>query len=302
MQCRGPAGEAQQPTTSHEINSTNKRDGYMQQQRQPADYVLGGTQTEQDRLLAQTTGFESEAAYLLDRLAVQPGWRAIDVGCGPLGLLPVLAERVGPSGAVVGLEREGRFVEMARAQVVERRLPNVTIVQADGRATGLPRASFDIVHERLVLINLPDPEALLAEMIALARPGGWVAAQEVDSSAWFCEPPHPAWSRLFEVFEAVFRANGLTPFFGRRLPGLLRAAGLHDVQVHLHARVDEPGDYRRTHLLSLMASVRERAVALGLLPEGELDELLTALRAHLDDPNTLVSRQLLVQAWGRRPN
>jgi hypothetical protein len=73
------------------------------------------------------------------------------------------------------------------------------------------------------------------------------------------------------------------------------------VEVHLHARVDEPGDYRRTHLLSLVASVRERALALGLLAEAELDELTTALRAHLDDPHTLVSRQLLVQAWGRRP-
>jgi hypothetical protein len=68
----------------------------MQQPPRPLDYVLGGTATEQHRLLVQTAGFEREAAWLLDRLAVQPGWRAIDVGCGPLGVLPALAERVGP--------------------------------------------------------------------------------------------------------------------------------------------------------------------------------------------------------------
>jgi SAM-dependent methyltransferase len=273
----------------------------MGNQQQAGDYVLGGTLTEQQRLLAQTEGFDPEAQWLLDQLPVQPGWRAIDVGCGPFGILHRLAERVGPRGRVVGLERETRFAAMAQQQIRQRALSSVQIVQADGTASGLAPGAFDLVHERLVLINLPQPERLLTEMVALARPGGWVAAQEIDSAAWFCEPPHPAWDRLFEIFEAVFRANGLTPFFGRQLPRLLRAAGLTDVRVAVHGHIDEPGEYRRTHLLSLIASVRERALTLGLSNDEELEALTTALRAHLDRPDTLVSRQLLFQAWGRQP-
>jgi tRNA A58 N-methylase Trm61 len=80
---------------------------------------------------------------------VQPGWRAADIGCGPIGILDLLSARVGPSGAVVGVERESRFVEMARAEIATRRLANVSVKQADALNTELARGSFDLVHERL---------------------------------------------------------------------------------------------------------------------------------------------------------
>lgn len=269
---------------------------------QPTEYVLGGTRTELERLVAQSEGFATEARWLLDQLNLQPGWRVLDVGCGPIGILDLLAERVGPQGEVVGLEREPRFTEMARALVAERHLANVQIVQAEGSATGLPRESFDLAHERLVLINQPDPAAMLTEMIALVRPGGIVAVEEVDNQSWFCEPPHPAWVRLFAAFQEIFHANGLDPYFGRRLPGLLQAAGLVGVEVEAHTRVDRPGEYRRTHLLALIESLRDKVIARGLLTEQELIEHSESLRRHLEDPQTIVTRQLLFQAWGRKPD
>jgi ubiquinone/menaquinone biosynthesis C-methylase UbiE len=117
-------------------------------------YPLGGTHTERDRLLAQAEQYEATANWLLDRIDIRPGWRAVDIGCGPIGILNLLSERVGASGSVIGLEREQRFVEMARAEIAKRRLGNVTMVQADGLNTGLEKYSFDLVHERLVMINV----------------------------------------------------------------------------------------------------------------------------------------------------
>jgi hypothetical protein len=63
---------------------------------EPTDYFLGDTLTELDRLVAQAEGFEREARRLLDRIGIRPGWRALDVGCGPIRILPLLAERLGP--------------------------------------------------------------------------------------------------------------------------------------------------------------------------------------------------------------
>ena len=77
-------------------------------------YVMGGTLSEQERLLAQAATQAPEARWLLDQIGVQPGWRVADLGCGPLGILDLLAERVGADGTVVGVEREPRFVEMAQ--------------------------------------------------------------------------------------------------------------------------------------------------------------------------------------------
>jgi len=175
---------------------------------------------------------------------VQPGWQVVDVGCGPLGILDLLADRVGPAGEAVGLERESRLVEMGQTILAQRGLRNARLVLGDVYS-GLLRASFDLVHTRLLLINLKDPEGALAELTAMVRPGGVVAVQDIDQVPWLCEPPHPAWETLVSAFLMVWRANGLDPLIGRRLPALLRAAGLVDVEVEVHARADTPGTYHR---------------------------------------------------------
>jgi precorrin-6B methylase 2 len=83
-------------------------------------YALGGTLTEQQRLMAQARGLEEQAAWMLDRMALEQGAHAVDVGCGPIGIMNLRSERVGARGAVVGVEREPRFVDMARAEIEKR--------------------------------------------------------------------------------------------------------------------------------------------------------------------------------------
>ena len=92
-----------------------------------AEYVLGGSDAERARLRAQAEEHEASARWLLREVGVAPGWRVLDVGCGPVGILALLSEVVGRDGEVIGLEREDRFVEMARAEVARRGL---TVVSA----------------------------------------------------------------------------------------------------------------------------------------------------------------------------
>ncbi len=68
-------------------------------------YSLGGTQTERQRLLAQAEAYVSESSWILDQCGIQPGWRTVDFGCGPIGILDLLNQRVGPQGLAVGLEK-----------------------------------------------------------------------------------------------------------------------------------------------------------------------------------------------------
>jgi trans-aconitate methyltransferase len=83
--------------------------------------VLGVSSQEQQRLLEQAQDLAPEARWLLDRLGVRPGWRAVDLGCRPLGILDLLAQQVGPEGEVLGLDLEPQFVQLAR-QVVKQRV------------------------------------------------------------------------------------------------------------------------------------------------------------------------------------
>jgi SAM-dependent methyltransferase len=264
-------------------------------------YPLGGTHTERDRLLAQAEQYEATANWLLDQIDIRPGWRAVDIGCGPIGILNLLSERVEASGSVIGLEREQRFVEMARAEIAKRRLGNVTMVQADGLDTGLEKNSFDLVHERLVMINVSAREAFLTEMLSLLRPGGTVILEDVDNVSWLCQPAHPSWEVLLNAFHTVFHAGGGDGFIGRRLPVLLRAAGVQNIQTKVAVETPPLGDYRRTHLVSLIDSIRDKIIAKGLLNEAQLNEHREALMRHLSDPATTVIDKLLVQCWGQKP-
>ena len=124
----------------------------------PVTYALGRDTAEAERLRRQTTELHPLAAELLDRVGAAEGQSAIDVGCGPRGILELLAERVGPRGRVVGLEVDPVHVAMARELVAEQRLTNVEVIHADARRTGLPPASFDVAPARTVLVNVPDPE------------------------------------------------------------------------------------------------------------------------------------------------
>jgi ubiquinone/menaquinone biosynthesis C-methylase UbiE len=263
-------------------------------------YLLGDTAAELQHLVAQAEVYAAEAEQLLGDLSLPSGARAIDVGCGVLGIVHLLRARVGDSGHVVGVDREPRILEMARGLAEQRRI-EVEFVQADATATGLPRASFDLVHARTLLLNVSNPDEVVAEMVALARPGGVVAVQEPDSSGWVCDPPHPAWPVLRAAVTDAYRANGKDFDIGRRSGRLLRGAGLEEVRVRATARVTRPGEYYQTFLLTLAQLVREDILAAHVLTADELDSYIDSLRAHLAAPGTLTSQPLMWQAWGRTP-
>ena len=111
-----------------------------------------------------------------------------------------------------------RLSAIPRAELNQRGLRNVHVVNADALKTGLEKKSYDVVHERLVLINLPlvTQEAILAELLSLLKPGGTIALQEYDSSSYICYPDHPSWNILLGVASDTFRAAG-----GNELIGVL---------------------------------------------------------------------------------
>jgi SAM-dependent methyltransferase len=173
-----------------------------------AVYALGSSQGESARLQRQAEELAADSAALLDRVGLRPGQSAIDLGCGPRGVLDLLAERVAPAGRVVGLDSDPAHAAMATWFAAGRGLGGVEVVTADARSTGLPSGSFDLVTARTLLVNLPEPGEVAAEMMRLARPGGWVASLEPDTEHALCYPPHPAFDRLQDIFTVAFRRNG----------------------------------------------------------------------------------------------
>jgi ubiquinone/menaquinone biosynthesis C-methylase UbiE len=267
-----------------------------------AVYPLGSSLGESARLQRQAEELAVDSTALLHRVGLRPGHSAIDLGCGPRGILDMLAERVAPGGRVVGLDSDPAHAVMASEFVAARGLSGVEIITADARTTGLPSGCFDLVHARTLLVNLPEPAEAAAEMTRLARPGGWVASLEPDTEHALCYPPHPAFDRLRDIFTVAFRRNGADPWIGRRVPRLFRQAGLEQVEVEARVQMYPHGNSRRTIRLDLVQSMRPQVLEMGLAMPAELDELDAAARAHLDDPYTVVMSGLLFLTWGRKPD
>jgi SAM-dependent methyltransferase len=268
---------------------------------EPDPYLLGYRRAEQERLERQADELAAESAYLFDQIGIRDGWRVVEIGCGPRGCLGLLSTRVGSAGRVVGVERSEELVERGRQFLAKHRMTNVEVVHADARATGLPAGTFDVATARLVLVNVPEPERLVAEMVRLVRPGGVVALHEADSTTQRCDPPHPAQTRLLQVLGAYAEKNGIDRSIGTRVPRMLRDAGVIDVRVNPLVHVYPPGHGRRMMVLEFVENARQRLIEQNVVGEGELNELLAALGRHLADPETLVVSSLFIQAWGRTP-
>ena len=152
------------------------------------NYPIEHRRGEIERLHIQAEAVATDTRVMLDRIGVQPGWRCLDIGCGPRGITDLLSERVGPTGRVLGIDKDQEFLAYARAHAPA----NVEFQQGDAYSSGLPAASFDLVHMRFVASTAGNPEALLQEAMRLVRPGGVVALQEPDVETFKCHPPHPA--------------------------------------------------------------------------------------------------------------
>ena len=106
-----------------------------------SSYALGRDAAESKRLLNQSVELRSQSVALLDRVGVPLGGSAIDLGCGPAGVLELPGERVGPRGRVIGLDADAVHVDMARTLMRERGLDCVEVIEGDAHATGFPSSS-----------------------------------------------------------------------------------------------------------------------------------------------------------------
>jgi arsenite methyltransferase len=151
-------------------------------------------------------------------LALQPGERVLDIGSGPGFLAAEMAAEVGAEGRVVGVDPSESMLEMARGR-------GAPVEYAAGDALALPFAdeTFDAAVATQVYEYVADMPAALAEARRVLRPGGRLLILDTDwdSIVWHSSDR----DRMLWVLEK-WNDHLADPYLPRRLPGLLRDAGL----------------------------------------------------------------------------
>ena len=264
------------------------------------NYPLAASPEEIKRLRVQADSLTGEAAVLLDRIGVAPGSACLDLGCGAGGILDLLSERAGPTGRAVGLDVEDASLAAARAWVDGLGLKNVEIIAGSIFDHGLPPESFDLVHLRYVITTIGQHDDVVRAALALVKPGGVLAVQEADAEGIHAYPACPAFDQLKAVLIALFSGIGADPYAGRRVYGLLRDAGLSDVDFRACTARARSHDDLADYLPQTILSVRETVLKLGLMTEAETEQAIAACRAHLAKPETISTTSTVFQAWGRK--
>jgi SAM-dependent methyltransferase len=169
---------------------------------------------------------ENSASYLIPSLT--PGARLLDVGSGPGTITIDFARRLAP-GRVTGVDASAEIVEQARERALDVGVLNVEFQTGNAYQLDFDDDTFDIVHAHQVLQHLADPVAALREFRRVTKPGGVVAARDVDYGGVIIEPLSEGLADWQRVYDTVHRANGGDPHAGRALTRWAHEAGFDDV-------------------------------------------------------------------------
>jgi len=245
-------------------------------------YLLDTDDEELVRLGIQHRLWGDAAHRAWRRARIAPAMRVLDVGCGPGYASFDLAQLVGDSGAVVGVDASTRFIAHARAHTERLGITNTAFVEGNVEALsevldqlGEEGTGFDAAWTRWVPCFLEHPERLVEGIAACIRPGGRVAIHDYFNYQAITAAPRLA---SFEPVVAAIRrswaeSGGDTDVMGS-MPGMLVRHGFRVVHLQAHQRVARPGDPMWQWPTTFFASYLPKLVETGHLARSDADAFM----------------------------
>ena len=210
-------------------------------------YTLGTNPAERERLQRQSHDLAAHSLALLSHVDLPAGW-------------PGARPRLRPGGDDRAARRACRANGLGRPPSTSTRPTSPwpggwcrTVAWPTSRCSRPMPATPDCRQARSTSCTpgccwstSRSPEQVVAEMVRLVKPGGWVITDEVDGMAGICYPPDPAWDRLREILHAAYLRRRGRPLHRPQAdpPARRRRAGRHRGR---RARRRVPGGPRPPH-------------------------------------------------------
>jgi SAM-dependent methyltransferase len=265
-------------------------------------YALGRSADEYQRVRGQALAWEPATTALLDRLGVRAGASCLDAGSGPGEIMRVLADRVGPSGRVLGIDadREQSAIALARLHADGYRQCAIDVHPLRGDEP-VPGGPFDLVFARLLLFHLPDRAATLARLWEAVAPGGCLVIQEYHVPSALTEPALPGFEQVKGLIIDAFRGAGADPQIGARLPLLFAEAGIGRPDGTDVAGLLMPLSRGRGMVLETARSLVPAALAAGVVTAQAAERMLASAEQEVErHPDHQMLWPLLIGAWKYR--
>lgn len=235
----------------------------------------------------------------LERTGVAAGWSCLEVGGGGGSIAAWLADRVGERGHVLVTDIDPRFL----SDVERLSRANVEVRRHDVCVDPLPEGAFDLIHGRLVVAHVPEPQEALRKLAAALKPDGWLVVEDfagVLKDRTFVTADAEAGAlhdRVLRALGQLREARAGDRDIGRTYYLSLKALGLTNVGMEGYLAV-WPGQSIGAQLQAAnLEQVREEAIARGVATHDDLARVLQLLA----DPSYATSSPVMLTAWGQRP-
>lgn len=268
-------------------------------------YTMGRSKEETERLIQQSGLYEDITGRLLRDAGLFTGMKVLDIGSGAGDVAFAAAELVGSEGEVLGVDMNPEILETARTRAQATGLANVQFVAGDAQVLDLPN-DFDALIGRLVLMYLPDPVATLKQLATHLRPGGIIAFQEVEFSAYssVANPETPMMNQLAEWGVEVFRRSGARVSMGLDLYATFVDAGLPEPSLQYSAPLGGPETWIGYQFIanafrSILPLLERFEIATA--EDIDLDTLAQRLRAEVVASKRPLMLPPHITAWAQLP-
>ena len=234
------------------------------------DYVFHAAEEprELERLQMLERIFDPGTQRRMLATGLTTGWHCLEVGAGAGSIVRWLEQRVGPSGKVVALDHNPRFLRNSSSSTIE-------ILQGDICDLDLPPATFDLVHARYVMIHIADYRRAFERMLRCVKPGGWVVIEEPDFEGARAvtgpDEERAAFGRVTDAIDRMFTSIGMDYALGAKLPALFQQHDLSQLTVEHEGHLSAGGELI-PQLMKLSAEqLRVKYVATGMVADADID-------------------------------
>ncbi len=177
---------------------------------------------------------------ILRKLDIQPGDRVLDLGCGPGLWTQLLADAVGPSGRIVGIDFDSYLLAHA-GKITRESHPghDISFRQMDFSDVGTLDEIFDVVFFSNCFCYLSNPSTIVEGMTRVTRPGSRVIGRNWDGEPFLLYPMDVGLlslvqHHLVQATENHTEGAYFDHYFGRKMPGLFRRQDFRHVTCDTH--------------------------------------------------------------------
>jgi ubiquinone/menaquinone biosynthesis C-methylase UbiE len=196
-------------------------------------FIGDEAENEISRLESQARVRWPQEVVVLRNAGLKAGTRIADIGCGSGIITEYLANEVGASGLVVGIENSEKIFNIAKTRTAKYN--QVQIIKNDAcNLVEIKDNSFDLVYARFLLQHLPDPSKLLIEAKRVLKASGKLIVMDADDSLFHMTTYHQEMAQFLSEASKGQTKYGGDRNIGHKIPCMLFDAGYSNINTSVY--------------------------------------------------------------------